>query len=314
MTKICYIDFWMDRKGCPVKTNEINDVGVWEKSELNRELVPIDKGVGIVHFDYLKSFLPDLELVRDPRNADLLICSIFGNLKRYFPEKKKLILIYEQDYFGTEMESIPNSRFITTAFLNPNVFHINLYFLYRGFDLYTTLKEPRKKNKPNRKFCLSIVSNNKSVQRNIMMQLISGYKQVDHYGAVLKNASDELIEKTCWYDPRLLEKISHYKFMICMENFSKPRYYTEKIINGFLGNTIPIYWGDPDIENVFNPDAFINVGKLGIRKALEMIEYLDTNEDAYKNMLLKPPIVHNRYEEFMDESCYHQFIRGFLSC
>jgi len=41
---------------------------------------------------------------------------------------------------------------------------------------------------------------------------------------------------------------------------------TEKIVEAFAANCIPIYWGDPSISKVFNSKAFINVLDIPNRK------------------------------------------------
>jgi hypothetical protein len=51
----------------------------------------------------------------------------------------------------------------------------------------------------------------------------------------------------------LFESLYH----ICIENQSVENYFTEKIIDSFLTETIPIYWGCPNIGKYFNPDGII---------------------------------------------------------
>jgi GT2 family glycosyltransferase len=95
-----------------------------------------------------------------------------------------------------------------------------------------------------------------------------------------------------------------------MENTMIPNYWTEKIINGYLGNTIPIYWGDPNIENIFNPLSFININKLGTDTGIEMIKYLDNNLDAYYTMLNRVPITYNIFDKYYHENYYTEYINN----
>ena len=62
-----------------------------------------------------------------------------------------------------------------------------------------------------------------------------------------------------WHEKK--EKISHYKFALCFENFSFPGYITEKIIDCFVASVIPVYLGAPDIEEFIPSDSFIDVRK-----------------------------------------------------
>ena len=61
-----------------------------------------------------------------------------------------------------------------------------------------------------------------------------------------------------------------YKFHVCIENFSTPHYFSEKIINPLRCNTTPIYWGCKNIHSYFD-DAVINLtGDVG--KDIEMLK------------------------------------------
>jgi hypothetical protein len=42
-----------------------------------------------------------------------------------------------------------------------------------------------------------------------------------------------------------------------IESCQEPGYFTEKIIDCFLTGTIPIYWGDPNIRDIFNPGGIL---------------------------------------------------------
>jgi len=57
-----------------------------------------------------------------------------------------------------------------------------------------------------------------------------------------------------------------YCFSYTIENCSEQGYYTEKINDCFLTGTIPIYWGDPDIGNVYNTDGIIFLDELDSSK------------------------------------------------
>ena len=51
--------------------------------------------------------------------------------------------------------------------------------------------------------------------------------------------------------------LSDYYFSICMENSTYSNAYSEKITDCFACGTIPIYYGSPDIGEVFNEDGII---------------------------------------------------------
>lgn len=53
--------------------------------------------------------------------------------------------------------------------------------------------------------------------------------------------------------------ISPFKFHVVVENVRRDGYFTEKLLDCFLLETLPIYWGDPNLSNIFDPRGFIAV-------------------------------------------------------
>ena len=54
-----------------------------------------------------------------------------------------------------------------------------------------------------------------------------------------------------WIDSKL-DGLADYGFSIAMENHSRNYYFSEKIIDCFLTETVPIYWGCPGITRYFD--------------------------------------------------------------
>lgn len=76
---------------------------------------------------------------------------------------------------------------------------------------------------------------------------------------------------------------------MCFENSSSVGYTTEKIVEGFAGGGIPIYWGNPNATKEFNPDAFVNCNDFdNLSQALDYVKYLDKDDSAYARMLHAP--------------------------
>lgn len=48
-----------------------------------------------------------------------------------------------------------------------------------------------------------------------------------------------------------------YRFSVAAENAAVPGYVTEKIVNSYLAQTVPIYWGAPDFPAYFNAAAVV---------------------------------------------------------
>jgi len=76
--------------------------------------------------------------------------------------------------------------------------------------------------------------------------------------------------------------LKNYFANFCPENSMYPGYYTEKIIDAFVGKTLPISWSDENVKYDFNPKSFINLSNFYPNK---MDILLKTLKDD--NLLLK---------------------------
>lgn len=140
----------------------------------------------------------------------------------------------------------------------------------------------------NPKFCCYVISNSLGApQRKEMIDLLSSYKALDSGGRYNNNVGGPVKNK--------LEFISDYKFTLCFENSSSVGYTTEKLVEGFAGGGIPIYWGNPNIEKDFNGAAFVNCNKFdSLKEVLEFVKYLDTDDAAYLRMVQTPIFTNNQ--------------------
>lgn len=130
-----------------------------------------------------------------------------------------------------------------------------------------------------RKFCSFVVSNgdNAALEREHFFHLLSKYKQVDSGGRFLNNVGGPIEDR--------VEFESQHKFSIVFENAWQSE-ITEKIDMAFAAKTVPIYWGNPDIEDIYNKKAFINCSNFdNFESVVEEVIRLDNNNEAYLNML-----------------------------
>lgn len=138
-----------------------------------------------------------------------------------------------------------------------------------------------------KKFCSFIVTNSRDADpmRDKLLDLVSSYKHVDSAGRYRNNMPGH---------KNVEDKFSFqqgYRFSLVPENSSFPGYTTEKIVDAFAAGTIPIYWGDPRIQDQFNKDAFINAFDYPDEESLiERIREINENEDLYLKMVKTPAI------------------------
>jgi len=98
-------------------------------------------------------------------------------------------------------------------------------------------------------------------------------KYIDVYGDGYKHIPDK------W------NAIVQYKYHLVIENTSIKDYWSEKLADAFLGFSVPIYYGCPNIDNYFSEDAMIMI---------------DIGEPELSIATIKSIIEENIYEEKVD--------------
>jgi GR25 family glycosyltransferase involved in LPS biosynthesis len=82
---------------------------------------------------------------------------------------------------------------------------------------------------------------------------------------------------------------SEYKFVLAIENTIKDMYFTEKLINPILANSIPIYYGTKDAFKIINKKRVIYFFDYkSIDDLIVYIKLLSQSEEAYNKILSEP--------------------------
>lgn len=248
-------------------------------------------------FDYTKNLMFDLlsrhydVVVCDAMQADYVLCSLYAH----------------------ELVDVPGIRIFYTA--EAVVPDFNLYDYCIGFDNLTFgdryLRIPNYimnlKYKPDldavlsrasavepaisESFCCWVCSNSQGdTMRDRVFDLVSTYKRVDSGGLYRNNIGQQ---------GRLPDKrafLRQYKFSLALENTTYRNYCTEKIVEAFSCGTVPIYWGDPAVTEVFNPNAFINLMEFStIEEGLQRIIDIDNDDSLYLKMRREPALRDSKY-------------------
>ena len=133
-------------------------------------------------------------------------------------------------------------------------------------------------------FCGFVCSNNhSSPERNQFFDCLSAYKHVASGGRFRNNVGGPVADK--------LEFLKGFRFSIAFENCSHPGYATEKIVQAFGAGNIPIYWGDPQIAETFNPESFVNCHDYGSwDEVVEAVRAIDADPERQLAMLHAPAL------------------------
>lgn len=221
----------------------------------------------------------DVEISPDP---DFLFCSFFDNKHLKYKNCVKILFMGENlvpdfnlyDYamgfqfmeFGDRYLRLPLYALFTQhhdAFFKKHTFDDEYYLGKKGF-------------------CNCVISNPfAGTERDRMCDILSRYKKVDFGGRYRNNIGGPVKDKIAF------EK--GYRFTMAFENSSSPGYATEKILEAFAGDTIPIYWGDPGIASQFDPGSFVNCHDFPtLEAAAERVREINEDDTLFLKMIKTP--------------------------
>jgi hypothetical protein len=148
--------------------------------------------------------------------------------------------------------------------------------------------------------------------REILFERLNQYKHVVSPGSYLNNVHNQNgIGKRCsWKEKN--EYLIASKFTIAGDSIVYPGFVTEKIVQPFEKHSIPVYFGNPVIDRDFNTKAFVWCkSESDIERVVEEVQFLDTHDDAYVEMLCQCPFnetfyLKKMYEE-LEQFLYHIF-------
>ena len=132
-----------------------------------------------------------------------------------------------------------------------------------------------------REFCAFVYSNDRAKFRNKFCKKLSKkYRKVTCGGDCLNNIGQKVKNKILFQ--------RGFKFCIAFENNLRPGYTTEKILDAFRSNCIPIYYGSDRVHEDFNPETFINGHDFeNYDRLIEYVQKVDTKANLYQKFLNK---------------------------
>lgn len=126
------------------------------------------------------------------------------------------------------------------------------------------------------------------------------YKRVESPGSYLNNMPNG--ERVNWLNDSKADFQRKCKFTLCFESTMHYGFVTEKIMDAFYADTIPVYYGSPTVTDIFNKDAFINVADFeSFDAAIAKIIELDQDDEKYLEMLRQPVLVDPEYPARLEE-------------
>ena len=198
---------------------------------------------------------------------------------------------------------VPDFNLVDYAICSYNIdfYDRNMYvpcgveaFYSTGFSALLSLKRGTrhftKEDLEKKIYFANFIANHESennIRGNFFKQL-SKYKRIESPGHLYNNTDINV----SWRDgsKEIFQRKS--KFSLCFESTKQKNFITEKIIDAFKADTIPIYYGSEDITDIFNSKAFINCNDFeNFDQVIDAIIEIDGNDDKYIEMQRQPIFV-----------------------
>lgn len=162
--------------------------------------------------------------------------------------------------------------------------------------------------KNKKKFCAFMYSHS-FLERDNMFKLLNKYKKVDSLGVRYHNT---VYHPTGYngHERETTDVYLPYKFVIAGENAKYSGYTSEKIVTALQAHAVPIYWGNPHIENDFNGKAFINT--MNFQNREELLDYIikiDNNDDLWSRMVCESWQTNKQIEH--EDNCMREYLSFF---
>jgi len=256
-----------------------------------------------------------------------------GKVEEEFPNAIKIYLDSEYGDMGFYLNK--GEQYYVIGRANPELKHerlLNMPFflvstawqLYDECKLYdepfkwmTEKKDVKKIINSKNKFATVIQTSTNPYRREIFEKL-NNYKKVVSCGGFETNdnecdrVSRRHSEKDDYTNKILFQ--SESKFSLQIQSTCAPYFSQEKIIQGFASNTIPIFWGNPNIlEDGYNPKAFINCHDYNsIDDIVNKVIEINSDNIKYRNMLSEPIFADNILPEYFYDDYIFNFINNIL--
>lgn len=258
--------------------------------------------------NYFINFLSKKYKIVRSENPDYLFCSCFGFDHFKYRDCIKI--------FFTGENLTPDFNLYDYALGFDYIDFGSRYLRYPLFLLYGDItKQAEQKhifNNPqemfNRGFCSFVVSNGKNANpiRENFFDVMSQIDFVASGGGFRNNIGKRVENK--------IDFLKQYKFNIAFENSQYNGYCTEKLIEAFAAQTVPIYWGDPSLLNsdFINPKSYINLSSFSnTQEAIEYIREVNHNQDLYLSILSEPVFFKSNIQEYYENKLEKFFTNVF---
>lgn len=246
----------------------------------------------------------EIEISEEP---DYLFCSCFGD--KHFKYQNCVKILFLGENIVPDFNLYDYAMGFHYIDFEDRYLRLPLYVLYeeRIQDALKKHQYPEEYYLNKKKFCNFVVSNpNAAGERETMLDILNSYQTVDSGGRYRNNVGGPVKDKNAF--------VKQYRFSLAFENSTMSGYTTEKIMEAFAGDTIPIYWGSPRIAEEFNPKAFINCHEFSsLEEVLDKVKEVNENEELYLEMIKAPIITEDsQAKKYLEPDYAEKFLLSVL--
>tara|TARA_R110000803_G_scaffold188962_1_gene251414 strand:- start:34 stop:831 length:798 start_codon:yes stop_codon:yes gene_type:complete len=212
------------------------------------------------------------------------------------PSKKNYVWLSESKTINKPLYDwcIDNVKFLEDNFELLFTHDKSLVGLSNKFKLVTCSAKPWVKDVGihTKSKLVSMIASNKVMcdEHRYRQEVIRKYSgKLDHYGRGYRNITNKE------------EGLNDYCFSIAMENHTYSLAFSEKITDCFATGTIPIYYGTPEISEVFNPDGIImltddfKIEDLSFELYYSKMDAIKENYEIVTNMSVAEDYIYEKF-------------------
>ena len=227
-----------------------------------------------------KNVFNDVTITFNIEEANLLCESVFGDsLLKYKNWDCSILYSGESYIFNNYLEY---TLVLHNVDNQQNIINCPFYVPY----LYCTqydIKNINPRTDIAKNEIVAIISNGNGVERNKILEELEKHFKITYAGRYKNNIGYNLPFK--YYSQEQIKFLNNYKFVVCCENSIVDTYVTEKICNGMLAQSIPIYLGTERVNEYFNKERFINTSNINY---IDQIKELMNDDNKWLEMVNKP--------------------------
>lgn len=264
------------------QVKRIKFVGYWDNFDYRNQLF---YNILSKHFE--------VRIVDDP---DYIICNIFGNPYEYCKYPQVRIMNVSENY-------IPDFNLIDYAICSYPIQYDDRAFYKPAFvdtsasfgKIETSPKLHNKAFLEKKEYFANFIAGHESEYgiRGDFFKKLSSYRRIESVGTYLNNTGKTVSFK----DSSKIEFQRKCKFTLCFESTSHNGFVTEKLVDAFFAETVPVYYGSPSVNEIFNCNAFINCSDFdSFDDVIKRVIEIDQNDDLYLDMINQPVFVDENYK------------------